>query len=554
MTTKDQYGWIETSNISKLQSDSQDAAGIASSRVHFAKYISTLFIALFVVSIPYLSLTKTSFVGYDDFNNLYRAAFEDTRQPSVIFTTPHFKSTKYRPLDRAIIFITYHLGHGTPMAFRSRNLFFHLLNCSAVFGLGMLLFDSVFIGALGASLFGLNPLAHQAVAGAVWTNTAAASMTLIAVVLGLLSYRATDHALRWLILAIIPVWIGVFIYEPVVVAPVIVFLYFALDTLFLRRIHVGKSWVWTLLLLSAAVVGSMVVLRAIVMPGVYQPAGSPAAIAKNATLYVIALLLPVDPLLLNQWFKTPLVSEVPLERVSTQLIKIAVVCSVVILAFLFFFFRHAIRRHVSSLCSLPRLFLFGATCLSILPLLLFNDHASETYLYVPVAFFMLLLASILSDLRHFRTPIFYMIAALLFASFGCADWGRSQRVIRSAAIAQRILSGLPVGSWRQGEWRIRLATAPGYPLPHRYGLYSYAGLDTIGTGTGNGILAVQHALQLQTGNEQGVFVDVLTADQMSQACNPAKAMIEPCYWVYPDGHVEQFFGGLVTNPSEPIRH
>jgi len=546
MTTKGRDGWIETSQTSKSPRDSQDKAGAESSKSHCAKYISILFVVLFIVSIPYLPLTQAYFLGYDDFNNIYRAAFEDTRQPSIIFTAPHFKSTKYRPLDRAMIFITYHLGHGSPVAFRARNLLFHLLNCSVVFGFGMLLFDSVLIGALGAALFGLNPLAHQAVAGAVWTNTAAASMALIAVVLGLWSYRATKHELRWLILAIIIVWIGVYIYEPVIVAPVIIFLYFALDTLFLRRLHVGKSWIWTLLLLSTAVVGSMVAIRTIVMPGVFQPAGSPAAIAKNTAMYVIALLLPVDPLLANQWFGTPLVSEAPLDGISTRLTAIIAVCCLAFLAFVPFLLRHSIRKHASSLCSMPRIFLLGAVCLSILPLLVFNDHASETYMYVPVAFAMLLLASILSDLRCLRPAIFYVVVALLFASFGCAVWGRSQRVIHSAAIAQRTLSGLPTANWRQGEWRIRLANAPGYPLPHRYGLYTYRGLDTIGTGTGNGILAVQHALQLQTGNEQGVFVDVLSADKMSQSCNPAKAITEPCYWVYPDGRVEQFLGGLVT--------
>lgn len=547
MTRKDLLGCIETNRTSSSPQDSQRITG-ADSKGYFWKHVSALLVVLIVVSIPYLRLTQAYYVGYDDFNNLYRAAFEDTRQPSIIFTTPHFKSTKYRPLDRAIIFTTYRLGHGGPAAFRTRNLFFHLLNCSVLFGLGMLLFDSVFVGALGAALFGLNPLAHQAVAGAVWTNTSAASMTLIAVVLGLWSYRAAKHQLGWLVLAIITVWIGVFIYEPVIVAPVIIFLYFALDTYFSRRLHASKSWIWTLLLLSAAVVGSMVVIRAIVMPGVYQPAGSPAAVVKNTAMYVIALLLPVDPLLVNQWFGTPLVSELPLDGMSTQLIAITVLGCLVLIAFASFLLRHSIRKHASCLCSMPRIFLLGAVCLSILPLLVFNDHASETYLYVPVAFAMLLLASVLTELKRLRPAISYTVVALLLASFGCAVWGRSQRVIYSAAIAQRILSGLPTANWQQGEWRIRLANAPGYPLPHRYGLYTYRGLDTIGTGTGNGILAVQHALQLQTGNEQGIFVDVLSTDQMSQSCNPAKLITEPCYWVYPDGHVKQFGGGLATQP------
>ena len=352
--------------------DPQDVAGARPSKGHFLKCIFALFVVLFVVSIPYLQLTKAYFVGYDDFNEVHRAAFEDTRQPTRIFTTKH-SATKYRPLNRGINFISFHLGHGSPMAFRARNLFFHLLNCALLFCLGMVLFDSIFMGALGAALFGLNPLAHQAVAGAVMTNTTAASMVLIAVVLGLWSYRAREHQRRLLMLAITAAWIGFFMYEPDVAALGIIFLYFALDSLYSHRLRVRMSWVWMLILLSTAVVTSMVVARAFVLPGVYQPAASFAAMAKNTGLYIVALLLPVDPLLANQWFGTPLVSEVPLNGISWGLIAIAFVCGVCLVAFVLFAFRRQIRRHASSLSFMHGTFLLGAACLSILPLLVFNE-------------------------------------------------------------------------------------------------------------------------------------------------------------------------------------
>jgi hypothetical protein len=51
-----------------------------------------------------------------------------------------------------------------------------------------------------------------------------------------------------------------------------------------------------------------------------------------------------------------------------------------------------------------------------------------------------------------------------------------------------------------------------------------------------------YALQLQTGNEHGVVVDVLSAVQMSQLCSPAKSEKEPCFWVYTDGRVEHYMG------------
>jgi len=514
----------------------QNASGARPSKSSFVNRISALFVVLLVVSLPYLRMTNAYFLGYDDFKEIHRAAFEDTRQPARIFTTKHFGQAKYRPLNRAINFISYRLGHRTPVAFRARNLFFHLLNCAILFSIGMLLFDSIFIAALGAAFFGLNPLTHQAVAGAVMTNTAAASMALIAVFLGLWSCRESKHELRWLVLAITVTWIGVLLYEADVAVLGIIFLYFALDFLFLHRLRARKLWVGMFLLLSTLVVAAMIWMRAMVITGVQQPVASLAAIVKNVAMYVIALLLPIDPLLANQWLGTPLVSELPLNRV----IAIIGACSLCLVAIVLFVYRRSIRRFAFSLCISICVFLLGAAFLSILPLLVFNDHPSETYLYLPVAFAMLLLAYILSNLRRSYPTASYVVIALLLASFGCATWGRSQRVFHSAAIAQRILSELPTDKWMQGEWRIRLANAPGNTLPHRYGLYTYRGLDTIGTGDGIG--SIQNALQLRTGNEHGVVVDVLSAEQMSQICSPATAFKEPCYWVYPDGRVEQFLG------------
>jgi hypothetical protein len=503
------------------------------------KRISALFVVLFAVSLPYYPLTKAYFVNYDDFAELNRTVFEDARQPSIMFTTKH-DAGKYRPLNRAINLVFFRLGHGGPGIFRTRNVFFHLLNVAVLFGLGTLLSDSIFIAATGAILFGLNPLAHQAVAGAIWTNTAAASMALIAVALGVWSCRANKHELRWLILAITIGWIGVFTYEADVTSLGIIALYFVLDSLLLRRVRVRKSWVWALVLLSAAVVASMIGTRAMVLKGEHQSIAPLILIAKNSVMYVIALLLPVDSLLANQWFGTPLVSEIHLDSISHELIAIAGTSAVCFLAFAISAFWRAMRKHSFSAYSMQCLFLLGAAVFSILPLLVFCDRPSETYLYLPVAYAMLALAYILAALRRPHPAVSYILIAFLISSYACATWERSLRVIHSAAIAQRILNGLPIADWKQGEWHIRLANAPGYTLPPRYGLYTYRGLDTIGNGDGVG--AVRSALQLQTGNEYGLFANVLSVDQMLQGCSPATAVKEPCFWVYPDGRVERFLG------------
>jgi hypothetical protein len=546
MTTTRSYSGAENMPFSKVLGDTTDAKGAKLSKSRLVKRISALLVVLFAVSLPYFPLTKAYFVNYDDFAELNRTVFEDARQPSIMFTTKH-DGAKYRPLNRAINLVFFRLGHGGPGIFRARNVFFHLLNVAVLFGLGTLLSDSIFIASVGAILFGLNPLAHQAVAGAIWTNTTAASMALISVALGIWSYRASRHELRWLIVAITIAWIGVFTYEADVTSLGIIVLYFVLDSLLLHRVRVRKSWVWALLLLSTAVVASMIGTRAMVLKGEHQPIAPLILIAKNSVMYVIALLLPVDSLLANQWFGTPLVSEIHLESISHKLVAIAGACAACFVALVIFALWRAIRKHGFSVSFMRCVFLLGAAVLSILPLLVFCDRPSETYLYLPVAYTMLALAYILAVLRRSHPALSYILIAFLISSYGCATWGRSQRVIHSAAIAQRILNGLPIADWKQGEWHIRLANAPGYTLPPRYGLYTYRGLDTIGNGDGVG--AVRSALQLQTGNEYGLFANVLSADQMFQSCSPVTAVKDPCFWVYPDGRVEQFPGGPTPRSS-----
>ena len=111
------------------------------------------------VIVVYFGVTRAYFCAYDDFIEVHRAAFKDSRDPSLRFTTPHFDSYKYRPLNRAMTLVTYWLGHGEPMLFRIRNLTFHLINVILVYSLGWFLFSSTRVSGFGALLFGLHPIA-----------------------------------------------------------------------------------------------------------------------------------------------------------------------------------------------------------------------------------------------------------------------------------------------------------------------------------------------------------------------------------------------------------
>ena len=69
---------------------------------------------LAVLTVPsillYARVTGAFFCSYDDFYEVHRAAFEDARDPARIFTTAHFGSQRYRPLNRASNDLTYRLG------------------------------------------------------------------------------------------------------------------------------------------------------------------------------------------------------------------------------------------------------------------------------------------------------------------------------------------------------------------------------------------------------------------------------------------------------------
>jgi hypothetical protein len=518
---------------SELPEEKQDAALSQSPQQNGRKRIWVLLAVLFFVSVPYLQMTQAYFLGYDDFFFVHRS-FEDAKNPSKIFSESHSPGdAKYRPLDRGLDYVTYRLGHGSPFFYRARNLSFHLLNCALVFGLALLLFDSTLTAALAALLFGLNPMVHQVIAGDVWTNTTAASMVLIALILGLRSYYAKKHEFLWLVLAVFAAWIGIFFYEPDAAVLGMIFLYLALDSLRLRRLSKPKSWTGKLALLSAAAVGSVIVIRGLVLHGAHLPAAPPVVIAKSAAMYAIAMVFPVDPLLANQWFGTPLVSDI---RLSAALMALAVGVSVCVLGFLLYAFRRSLRASMASEWFMQCLFLLGATVFSNLLQLVFADHPSETYLYLPEAFFMLFVARMLMALRGVSPKVFGIVTILLLVSFASATWGRSRRVIHSAAISQRILSELPTSDWKQGDWHIRLASTPGYALSHGYGLYTYRGLATIATE--DHVSSIEYALEVRTGNEL-VTADVIPAEQMSQVCGVNPPAREPCFWVYPDGRVEK---------------
>ncbi len=166
------------------------------------RHLLLVLVICLAVAVLYANVTRAYFCAYDDFIEVHRAAFEDSQQPSRVFTTSHFNSYKYRPLNRLVVLLTYWAGGPNPLFFRIRNLAFHLINVALVYTLSWALFQSMPISALGALFFAVHPMVNQSVIGAAWTNTIAHTAFLLSLWMFTIALRS-ERWVPWLVGALI---------------------------------------------------------------------------------------------------------------------------------------------------------------------------------------------------------------------------------------------------------------------------------------------------------------------------------------------------------------
>jgi len=113
--------------------------------------------------------TRRYFLGKDDFIEIGRAHFIDSRDPVQVWTTPH-DGYKYRPLDRLTTLLTYLAAGENPAAYRVRNVFLHMIN-ALIFGITITrLTRDRRSGVIATLLFGLAPASSLTVSLAVTTK------------------------------------------------------------------------------------------------------------------------------------------------------------------------------------------------------------------------------------------------------------------------------------------------------------------------------------------------------------------------------------------------
>jgi hypothetical protein len=500
------------------------------------RHVVSLVLIALLATILYAPVSLTYFCGYDDFLETRRAALVDRFDVAAVFTTPHFESFKYRPLNRAVTLLTYLTNPGEALPFRLRNLASHELAAAGVYLLAFLLFESWPAACLAAVLFVIHPLANQSVDGAVWTNTTANSLFLFSLILFLLAVRRRHTGL--LILSAVCAVVDVLMYEAAIMLPVLMTLWWAIICRANKRLPKPQDAA-VFLLANFALFVSYLLLRQHVIHGARTAVTPALLIVKGLVEYGVVLLLPLDLVLANTWFHSPLPSELQASGIG----KVALPVAAVVLALLAaagFLFRRPIASGFAQLGWMNIALIVSGMAISILPLVVFTDHVSETYLYLPAAFFCVLLgrALLLIPWPVARNGLIVLLALL----FCCATWVRNERVRACGSDSRRILATLAAPPFQKGAWKIDVAKTVGTVTPLHFGIYNYHGLDTLGSGDGGlgdfGLRGVEAAVQMKARNP-GLNVNVRSPEELRGDCQHP-ATDQACFWVAPDGTVTRF--------------
>ena len=272
-------------------------------------------------------------------------------------------------------------------------------------------------------------------------------------------------------------------------------------------------------------------------------------------IYAGSYLLLIDPVLAHEWFQTPFPSEALHGEMTIEWIFVTVLPAACILPLLLFPWRY-IRDRLRAMDDWPMMiFLFIATVGSFSAFLLFTDHASETYLYLPTLFVTLMASRLICQLlkpEEGRRLPYIICMTVLIILFGCAVTVRNNSVVACGAIAQRILTGFPTDRLRQGSWRIVLSPAPGEPPSAPYGMYGHSGIDTLGIGEYGGS-AIERSLQSEFANPN-VSAEVVSPEQFEKVCaDPSASPSTLCVEVHKDGELSFPSRTTPASPSTSSR-
>lgn len=414
-----------------------------------------------VTGAVYSRLAVSNFCGFDDALELQRMSFQDPGTLAADMGTVLFNSYKYRPGMMTLNRITFRAGDRQAWAFRIRNVACHVLITATLYGVGILLFDSIPVAAIAALFFGLNPIMNQAVAGAVWVIAPANLCLILSFFLFLISLRAPRGNILALAASILVGSVGVLIYDPVIVVYGLIYLYLFVWLFLKRRKLPGTGYLVALLALTVAFLGIWFSLRARFLPHGTQHPAALSIFIRNLAIYMAAPFQFVDPVFSNRVFDTPLPSEAIRGEITPEFLAIAIIPPIlflwIIVSRVRFLKANLTRNDFANFA-----FLILAWGGSVLPYLVYNEHPSETYNYVGFMMVMLIFsrllhAGFLENGSRAGRRIYAAIVASIAILYIPAVIVKNNAVHGCGATFARILSTLPDEKLRSGAWDIQFA-------------------------------------------------------------------------------------------------
>jgi hypothetical protein len=365
------------------------------------------------------------------------------------------------------------------------------------------------------------------------------------------STRAKRYWSLWLVGAAISGSFSLFTYDPEIVVFGLMLLYFLLFVMW-RGEAIRLPYTALFTSISSILIGSYFILRRLFVPNGWQQVSAllpaPVLAGKNAVMYLTALVNPVDLVLANEWFDTPLPPEI---KITNSMLVMSMILAMLLTACIAVYLIRL--RHASAAKKwndwAVALFLISGIGAPLLPMLAFASRPSETYLYLSVAFYVLLFVYVLSKILHDSigpTYSFYISVVFLAGIFSAATWVKNDRVSECGQTVHRILHNLPE-NLRNGSWLVTFANVPGEKPTRRYGFYGFHGIHTIGDRLEDDP-AISHALQLKFRNKL-LSGKVVKSEELPSMCSQNSVSRNVCVFVHWDGEIETCCSSAVAPTS-----
>ena len=356
---------------------------------------------LLFVALIYSRIPAVSYCGFDDFLEQHRLEGSLARPLSSEFTVQYYEGYKYRPLLWVMNRITYEWGSGSAVVFRIRNVAFHLANLILLYCIGHAVVPFPDGGCNHRIAIRSTPSSESIRGGgAMWAIVECAFLLLLSLLLFLLSARQKQRWFLLLALSFFCGWLGILSYEACISIFGLIYGYLAIRFVFSRTLP-DKRFAVALVALTVLSLGSYFGLRALYLqPGsaALRSGLAPISVKNFAYIRWPAPLFLIDPVMANEWLDHAVAlgsgAGAHHRFVDCRHGRAAVLPALSRVVI----FRKRIPPRLQRIEWPELTFLLLGVLLSLSPFLLFNNHASETYLYVPMALFVLMMSRILCAL------------------------------------------------------------------------------------------------------------------------------------------------------------